>query len=111
MYAHQPVTFAKNGNAQNKTGGRISVSPHTKKGANQPMPQKNFTLSELGRYNGENGQPAYVAVNGVVYDVTTVFVRGKHFTHLAGQELTGAFLRQHVPSALSGYPVVGMLVT
>jgi len=64
----------------------------------------------LALYDGEDGRPAYVAVNNVVYDVTTVFVDGIHFTHLAGQELTGAFLRQHVPSALAGYPVVGRLV-
>lgn len=69
-----------------------------------------LTREALAMYNGQNGMPAYVAVNGVIYDVTTVFVRGMHFTHMAGQELTGAFLRQHVPSALAGYPVVGELV-
>jgi predicted heme/steroid binding protein len=51
-----------------------------------------------------------VAVNNTVYDVTTVFVQGKHFTHIAGQDLTGAFLRQHAPVSLSGFPVVGVLV-
>lgn len=69
-----------------------------------------LTRDQLAGYNGQNGMPAYVAVNGVIYDVTTVFVQGKHFTHLAGQDLTGAFFRQHVPSALSGYPVVGQLI-
>jgi predicted heme/steroid binding protein len=49
-------------------------------------------------------------VNGVIFDVTTVFINGKHFDHQAGEDLTGAFLRQHVPSALSGYPVVGRLI-
>ena len=29
-----------------------------------------FTLEELSLYNGKNGAPAYVAVNGVVYYVT-----------------------------------------
>ncbi|MGE5552143.1 MAG: cytochrome b5 domain-containing protein [Bacteroidota bacterium] len=73
-------------------------------------PDLRFTRAELAQYNGENGKPAYVAVNNVVYDVTTVFVNGAHFMHQAGRELTGAFLRQHVPSALAGYPVVGRLV-
>ena len=77
--------------------------------SNGSNPNLILTRAELAQYNGQNGKPAYVAVNGVVFDVTTVFVKGKHFTHLAGQELTGAFLRQHVPSALSGYPVVGQL--
>ncbi|TCL61903.1 putative heme/steroid binding protein [Hydrogenispora ethanolica] len=71
---------------------------------------RRFTRAELSRYNGQNGMPAYVAVNQTVYDVTTVFVQGKHFNHLAGQDLTGAFLRQHAPVSLSGYPVVGILM-
>lgn len=69
-----------------------------------------LTREELAQYNGRNDTPAYVAVNGIIYDVTTAFVQGVHFDHRAGQDLTGAFLRQHVPSALSGYPVVGLLV-
>ncbi len=77
---------------------------------NVANPDRRFTRAELAQYNGLNGKPAYVAVNNVVYDVTTVFIQGKHFTHFAGQDLTGAFLRQHTPAALSGYPVVGILV-
>lgn len=73
-------------------------------------PSRRFTRAELTQYNGQNGKPAYVAVNNIVYDVTPVFVQGKHFNHLAGQDLTGAFLRQHAPVSLSGYPVVGILV-
>ncbi|HEX2953138.1 MAG TPA: cytochrome b5 domain-containing protein [Bacillota bacterium] len=73
-------------------------------------PDRRFTRTELAQYNGQNGRPAYVAVNNTVYDVTIVFVQGKHFTHAAGQDLTGAFLRQHAPVVLSGYPVVGVLV-
>ena len=71
---------------------------------------RKFTRSELAQYNGQNGKPTYVAVNGIVFDVTTVYINGKHFEHLAGQDLTGAFLRQHVPAVLSGYPVMGQLI-
>lgn len=73
-------------------------------------PERRFTRTELALYNGQNGKPAYVAVNRTVYDLTTVFVQGMHFSHFAGQELTGAFFRQHAPVALAGYPVVGVLV-
>jgi predicted heme/steroid binding protein len=73
-------------------------------------PDRRFTREELAQYNGQDGKPAYVAVNNAVYDVSTVFTQGTHFTHLAGQDLTGSFLRQHVPAALSGYPLVGELV-
>ena len=34
------------------------------------MAEKIFTKNELAQYNGQNGQPAYVAVQGVVYDVS-----------------------------------------
>lgn len=72
--------------------------------------EKTFTLSELAKYNGENGSPAYVAVDGVVYDLTSVFQNGTHFYHYAGQELTTAFYSQHIKSQISKYPVVGSLV-
>jgi len=71
--------------------------------------QKTFTISELSKYNGQNGQKAYVAVDGIVYDVTSVFTAGKHFSHYAGQELTDAFYSRHVKSEITKYPVAGIL--
>lgn len=66
-----------------------------------------FSSSELSKYNGLNGQKAYVAVEGIVYDVTNLFQNGTHFGHKAGEELTNAFLGRHVVSQISKYPVVG----
>jgi predicted heme/steroid binding protein len=42
--------------------------------------QKEFTLEDLKKYNGQNGNPAYVAVNGNIYDVTNLkqWKNGKH---------------------------------
>lgn len=34
------------------------------------MNSATFNQTELAKYNGQDGQPAYVAVDGVVYDVT-----------------------------------------
>ncbi|MEY8352283.1 cytochrome b5 domain-containing protein [Lachnospiraceae bacterium 54-53] len=71
-----------------------------------------FTLDELSQYNGENGAPAYVAVNGVVYDVTdnSVWMGGSHFGLSPGRDLTNEFETCH-PGAmvLSVLPIVGYL--
>lgn len=90
----------------------VSVSPATNSATPSDSSQKVFTLSELSKYNGRNGASAYVAVNGVVYDVTNDknWVNGTHNGHSAGQDLTQAIKQSpHGASALSGLPVVGKL--
>lgn len=74
--------------------------------------QKIFTLNELKKYNGQNGEPAYVAVDGTVYDVTNAkdWQNGTHHGFSAGQDLTQAIKQSpHGTSVLSGLPVVGKL--
>ncbi|MFT8317684.1 MAG: cytochrome b5 domain-containing protein [Sporolactobacillus sp.] len=71
-----------------------------------------FTLAELKKYNGQNGQPAYVAVSGKVYDVTHAsgWHNGYHHGVQAGRDLTAAI--EHAPhgtSVLSQLKVVGDL--
>lgn len=71
-----------------------------------------FTLDELKQYNGQNGNPAYVAVNGIVYDVTNAknWNNGSHQGHTAGTDLTDAIAQSpHGDSVLKGLPVVGTL--
>lgn len=48
--------------------------------SSQTTTQKVFTVEELAKYNGKNGNPAYIAANGVVYDVSKSkdFVNGVH---------------------------------
>lgn len=94
-------------NVQEKVSGESGADPSQSK-ENQTA-EKTFTLPELAEYDGRNGMPAYVAVDGAVYDVSAVFKDGKHFSHLAGQDLTGAFYAKHVKSAIAKYPVVGIL--
>ena len=72
--------------------------------------QKIFTVTELAKFDGQNGNPPYVAVDGVVYDMTGIFQAGKHYSHFAGQELTKAFYLKHVKSQITKYPTVGRLV-
>ena len=56
------------------------------------MTEKTFTLAQLAQYDGQNGQPAYVAVDGVVYDVTNspAWPNGRHHGNQAGQDVTKA---------------------
>jgi predicted heme/steroid binding protein len=70
---------------------------------------RTFTRTELAQYNGRNGNPAYAAVDGVVYDITRVFRNGLHFSHQAGQDLSNVFYLRHAKSAITKYPAVGIL--
>jgi predicted heme/steroid binding protein len=52
---------------------------------------KEFTIDELAGFNGKDGQPAYVAYEGAVYDVTesAMWGDGDHEgMHFAGADLT-----------------------
>ena len=76
---------------------------------------RTFTLEELSQYNGKDGQPAYVAVDGVVYDVTNVeaWKDGEHKLGLtAGNELTEEITKQspHGLKVLEGLPIGGEFV-
>ncbi|NLF27234.1 MAG: hypothetical protein GX592_04990 [Clostridiales bacterium] len=71
-----------------------------------------LTIEELAAYNGKDGQPAYVAVNGVIYDVTDVaaWKNGAHNGNVAGKDLTGAIKgAPHGESVLKDLPIVGKL--
>ncbi len=73
-----------------------------------------LTLEELAEYNGKDGKPAYVAVEGVIYDVTDnpKWTNGTHNGNSAGQDLTEALTKRspHGTSVLSKVPVVGKIV-
>lgn len=78
------------------------------------MAEQTFTKEELAKFDGQNGQPAYVAVNGTVYDVSgkKAWAGGKHHGHVAGQDLTNALLNDspHGDKVLKDLPVVGKLI-
>lgn len=72
-----------------------------------------LTMEELSQYDGKDGNPAYVAVDGVIYDVTELpkWKDGEHNGYSAGQDLTDAIKNKspHGVSKLRGVPVVGKL--
>ncbi|MDD3893432.1 MAG: cytochrome b5 domain-containing protein [Syntrophomonadaceae bacterium] len=75
---------------------------------------RTFTLLELAKYNGQNGNPAYMAVNGTVYDLSSCkqFRSGRHKGYFAGQDLTEAYNDSihNKKGILKELPVVGKLV-
>lgn len=77
----------------------------------------NITRKELSAYNGQDGHPAYVAVNGTIYDVTQsrLWRNGKHAPSdgqaVAGNDLTELIKESpHGDKHLKDFPVVGWLV-
>ncbi len=77
------------------------------------MADKEFTLEELKQYDGQNGNKAYVAIDGVVYDMTDVkpWAGGKHHGNTAGNDLSDVIIHApHKKSVLSKLTAVGKLV-
>jgi predicted heme/steroid binding protein len=80
------------------------------------MPQT-FTLTELARFDGKEGRPAYVAVDGTVYDVSlsATWRQGAHkpchMTSTAGRDLSREIVSApgNMRSLLAGMPVAGTL--
>lgn len=71
-----------------------------------------FTADELKKFDGQNGTPAYVAVNGTVYDVTNAkkWNNGSHQGLTAGADLTDALSSSpHGDSVLADLPIVGTM--
>ena len=77
--------------------------------------EQTFTLEQLAQFDGQNGNKAYIAVDGVVYDVTDVAV-WDHKQHAgkftAGQDYSAELKSQapHSASMLSQAKRIGVLV-
>lgn len=78
------------------------------------VPNQTFTIQDLANYDGKNGRPAYVAVSGVVYDVTNnrAWAAATHFGLVSGRDYTQEFASCHAgqQSILATLPVVGRLI-
>jgi len=87
---------------------------------NEAWKSKKFTTQELKQYDGKNGNPVYVAVDGIVYDVTKskYWKTGTHMKmHQAGADLSKE-IKQQAPQRihkggkiLEKMPKVGVLVS
>lgn len=72
-----------------------------------------FTIDKLSKYDGKDGNPAYIAVDGVVYDVSNSsrWRNGEHNGYQAGNDLTDEIesISPHGTRVLNRMPVVGTL--
>lgn len=74
---------------------------------------KEFTVEELARYDGKNGNRAFISVYGTIYDVADIikWEDGYHFGVKAGNDVSEAFTNCHggEREVLSKLLVVGTL--
>lgn len=87
---------------------RLMCSESIQKAEERPAhpPERILTEEELQAFDGRNGKPAYVAVKGIVYDVSdnATWAAATHFGLSAGKDLTEAFASCH-----PGQPVLEKL--
>ena len=72
-----------------------------------------LTLEELAMYDGQDGNKAYIAVNGIVYDVTDVaaWTSGSHNGGTAGTDVSSLINNApHAESVLDNLEVVGEII-
>ena len=78
-----------------------------------PDVSRGFTPQTLALFDGRGGYPAYVAINGVVYDVTNIpqWSAGDHFSLQAGRILSSEYeLCHRAREILYKLPTVGVMV-
>lgn len=94
-------------------------STTTTSGTTQPGPDgDSFTAADLATFDGKDGRPAYVAVDGVVYDVSESrsWSEGQHtrcnLGAMAGRDLSAEIQQApaNMRALLERMPVVGQLV-
>lgn len=76
----------------------------------QALPE--FTKSQLALRNGQDKPQIWVALHGVIYDVTDsrLWKNGKHYEHWAGQDLTDELKdAPHTEKVLEKFKAIGRL--
>jgi len=69
-----------------------------------------FTKEELSFHDGKDGRPAYVAVDGLVYDLSSIYKNGTHHGYEAGLDLSEEFHNEHSSQILSFFTIVGAYI-
>lgn len=81
---------------------------------NERIALPEFTKSQLALRNGQDKPQIWVALRGLIYDVTNsrLWRNGKHYEHWAGQDLTDELKdAPHTEKVFEKFVVVGRLKT
>ncbi|HRY77202.1 MAG TPA: cytochrome b5 domain-containing protein [Candidatus Izemoplasmatales bacterium] len=109
-----PAVTATSTTTSTSTTTTSTSTTTTSTSTTQSVTLRSFTLAELAVFDGHSGTTAYIAVNGIVYDVTDVaeWTNGWHKgMHLAGTDATAAFADSSHSSAFLGQlEIVGTLL-
>ncbi len=80
----------------------------------KPRETRDYTLNDLGQFDGKDGRPAYIAFKGTVYEVTgsRLWKNGLHLMkHAAGNDLTELLkTAPHGEDRILAMPQAGRLV-
>ena len=109
----ETISNTNNASASSAVSSSEAASSSSGVASSSQAIAKTFTLDELAQYDGKNGNDAYVAVEGIVYDVTNAakWQNGSHYGVQAGTDCTTAISHSpHGTSVLDGLPIVGTLV-
>jgi len=71
-----------------------------------------FTRHQLALRNGQDKPEVWVALNGLIYEVTAsrLWKNGKHYEHWAGQDLTDELKdAPHTEKVFDKFKVIGKL--
>lgn len=71
-----------------------------------------FTIRQLALRNGQDKPEIWVALNGIIYDVTSsrLWKNGKHYEHWAGQDLTDELKdAPHTEKVFDKFKIIGKL--
>lgn len=77
-------------------------------------PLTEYTRAQLALRNGQDKPEVWVALRGIIYDVTNsrLWRNGKHYEHWAGQDLTDALAdAPHTEFVFDKFTAVGRLKT
>jgi predicted heme/steroid binding protein/uncharacterized membrane protein len=102
------VTFIIGPKLRKRIAAKSSPAPSSAEEGNMKL-----TPETLSSYDGKEGQKAYAAVDGIIYDVTDsrMWKNGKHARHFAGMDLSSSLKQApHGPEKLEAFTKVGALL-